>query len=421
VPAAWAKPKRNRFNGVESLVFEIFVLVVILVFVVVIFPAVDVGIEREGVLVFFALDRGARALLGQVIFVQCGAFHGRQSTRRGPAGNRLAAKRVSSGVKAIRVERHGGPETLQLVEVPIPEPGPGEIRVKQTAAGVNYIDVYLRTGVYKREAPFLLGREGAGSVDALGAGVSEFQLGERVAYLDTPHLGGYAQFALVPAAEAVPIPAAVDDRTACAVMLQGLTAHYLVNSTYPVAAGETIVIHAAAGGVGLLLTQLAKIAGATVIATAGGPEKVALVQAAGADAVIDYRTTDFAPEVQRITNGRGAAAVYDSVGRDTWERSMAVLAKRGYLVIFGAASGPVPPIDPLRLAAAGSLFLTRPTLGDYKRTRAELLGRMNELFALIMAGKLDVRIGATYPLAEAATAHRDLEARATTGKILLVT
>lgn len=322
-------------------------------------------------------------------------------------------------MKAIRIERHGGPETLVLADIPVPQPGPGELRIKQTVAGVNYIDVYLRTGAYKRELPFVLGREGAGTVDALGAGVDGFALGERVAYLDTPHLGGYAEYALVPAAEAVPIPATVDDRTACAVMLQGLTAQYLVRSTYPVAAGETVLIHAAAGGVGQLLTQLAKIAGATVIATAGGPDKVTLARTAGADHVIDYRATDFAPEVKRLTDDRGVPVVYDSVGRDTWERSLTVLSKRGYLVLYGASSGPVPPIDPLRLAAAGSIFLTRPTLGDYKRTRAELLERMNELFGLIAARKLEVRIGATYALADAATAHRDLEARATTGKLLL--
>jgi NADPH2:quinone reductase len=330
------------------------------------------------------------------------------------------SKRVGSGVKAIRIERHGGPEALQLVDIPVPQPGPGEIRVRQTAAGVNFVDVYLRTGTYKHALPFVLGREGAGTVDALGDSVGEFALGDRVAYLDTPHLGGYAEYALVPAAEAVPVPAAVDDRAACAVMLQGFTAQYLMRSTYPVKAGETVLIHAAAGGVGLLLTQLAKIAGATVIATAGGPEKVALARAAGADHVIDYRSTDFAPEVQRLTNGRGVPVAYDSVGRETWERSLEVLSKRGYLVVYGASSGPVPPIDPLRLSAAGSIFLTRPTLGDYKQSRAELLERTNELFGLIAAGKLDVRVGATYALAEAAAAHRDLEARATTGKLLLL-
>ncbi len=322
-------------------------------------------------------------------------------------------------MKAIRVERPGGAECLALVDVPLPEPGPGEVRVKQTVAGINFIDVYLRSGLYKRETPFLLGREGAGTIDAVGAGVVGPRPGDRVAYLDTAHLGGYAEYALVPAAEAVPVPDGVDDATACALMLQGVTAHHLVRSTYPVASGETILVHAAAGGVGLLLTQLAKIAGATVIATAGGPAKCTLARGAGADTVIDYTTTDFAPEVKRLTTERGVAVAYDSVGRETWERSLAVLAKRGYLVLFGASSGPVPPIDPQRLSAAGSIFFTRPTLGDYKRTRDELLGRTNDLFALAAAGKLHVRVGATYPLAEAAQAHRDLEARKTTGKLLL--
>jgi NADPH2:quinone reductase len=322
-------------------------------------------------------------------------------------------------VKAIRIDRQGGPDTLQLVEAPLPEPGAGEIRIKQTVAGLNFIDVYLRSGLYKREPPFVLGREGAGRVDALGPAVTEFALGDRVAYLDTPHLGGYAEYAIVPAAEAVPVPPSVDDGVACAVMLQGVTAQYLATSTYPIAAGETVLVHAAAGGVGRLLTQLAKHAGATVIATAGGSAKVDLARSAGADEVIDYGITDFAPEVLRLTGKRGVAAAYDSVGRETWERSLAVLSKRGYLVLYGASSGPIPPIDPQRLAAAGSVFLTRPTLGDYKRTRDELLGRTNALFALIAAGKLDVRIGASYPLAQAAQAHRDLEARKTTGKVLL--
>lgn len=323
-------------------------------------------------------------------------------------------------MNAIQIQQTGGPEVLGLIDVPIPEPADGEIRIKQSVAGLNYIDVYLRTGTYRRAVPFILGREGAGMVDALGPDVTDVRVGDRVAYMDTPHLGGYAEYAIVPIGEAVPIPDTVDDRTACAAMLQGVTAQYLAHSTYPIAAGETVLIHAAAGGVGLLLTQLAKRAGATVIATAGGADKVALARGAGADHVIDYATTDFAPEVMQLTAGRGVAAAYDSVGIDTWERSMSVLAKRGYLVLFGASSGPVPPIDPLRLAAAGSIFVTRPTLGDYKRTRAELLERTNDLFAAIAAGELHVRIGATYPLAEAAQAHRDLEARKTTGKVLLV-
>ncbi len=322
-------------------------------------------------------------------------------------------------MNAIRIDAAGGADRLQLAEVAIPEPGPGEIRVKQTVAGINYIDVYIRSGIYPRPTPFILGREGAGTVDAIGPDVTELHSGDRVAYMDTPHLGGYAQYAIVPVHEAVPIPPGVTDAVACAAMLQGVTAQYLMRSTYPVAPGDTILVHAAAGGVGLLLTQLAKLAGATVIATAGGPAKTALATGAGADHVIDYAAVDFAPEVKRLTANRGVIVAYDSVGKDTWERSLSVLAKRGFLVLYGASSGPVPPIDPQRLAAAGSVFLTRPTLGDFKLTRAELLGRTTELFDLIAAGKLDVRIGATYPLAAAQQAHRDLEARKTTGKLLL--
>ncbi len=306
-----------------------------------------------------------------------------------------------------------------MTDVPVPEPGAGEVRIKQTVAGINYIDVYIRSGIYKRPTPFILGREGAGIVDAVGPGVTELRAGDRVAYMETPHLGGYAEYAIVPVHEAVPIPDGVDDAIACAAMLQGVTAQYLMRTTYPAGPGDTVLVHAAAGGVGRLLVQLAKYAGATVIATAGGPAKTALAASAGADHVIDYAAVDFAPEVKRLTADAGVIVAYDSVGKDTWERSLSVLAKRGYLVLYGASSGPVPPIDPQRLAAAGSVFVTRPTLGDFKLTRAELLGRTDELFGLIAAGKLDVRIGATYPLAEAAQAHRDLEARKTTGKILL--
>ena len=322
-------------------------------------------------------------------------------------------------MKAIRIENNGGPEVLTLVDIPAPEPGPGEVRVKLTAAGINYIDVYIRTGAYKRATPFVLGREGAGTIDAVGPGVTELHAGDRVAFLETPQLGAYAEYVLVSVDEAVPIPAGVDDATACAAMLQGVTAQYLMRSVYPLGPGDTALVHAAAGGVGLLLTQLAKLAGATVIATAGGPAKAALAQAAGADHVIDYAAVDFAPEVKRLTGDGGVNVAYDSVGKDTWERSLSVLAKRGYLVLYGASSGPIPPVDPQRLAAAGSVFMTRPTLGDFKRTRDELLGRTTEVFALIAAGKLKVRVGATYPLADAAAAHRDLEARKTTGKILL--
>ncbi|GAC1451806.1 MAG: quinone oxidoreductase [Vulcanimicrobiaceae bacterium] len=323
-------------------------------------------------------------------------------------------------MKAIRIDRPGGPEVLQLVDAETPKPKAGEIVIRQTAIGLNFIDVYIRSGIYKREMPFILGREGAGTIEAVGEGVTGLRAGDRVAYCDTPHLGGYAEYNAIPASDAVPVPAGIDDRMACAIMLQGITAQYLSTSTYPIASGDTVLVHAAAGGVGLLLTQLAKARGATVLATAGSSEKVALARGAGADHVIDYRTTDFAPEVKRITNGAGVAVAYDSVGIDTYERSISVLRPRGYLVLFGASSGPVPPIDPQKLSAAGSLYLTRPTLTHYKLTRDELIGRANDLFAQVTAGKLKVRIGATYPLADAAQAHRDLEARKTTGKVLLL-
>jgi NADPH2:quinone reductase len=320
-------------------------------------------------------------------------------------------------VKAIRIDRTGGPEVLTLVDVPRPEPRPGTVLVRQSVAGINFIDCYIRSGLYQRELPLILGFEGAGVVEAVGADVTALAAGDRIGYAQAG--ATYAEYAVVPESEAVPIPAGVTDDVACALMLQGMTAHYLAHSTYPIAAGDTVVVHAAAGGVGLLLVQIAKLQGATVIATAGGAEKVELARGAGADHVIDYRDVDFAPEVMRLTNGAGVAAVYDSVGRDTFDRSLSVLAKRGYLVLYGASSGPVPPFDAQRLSAGGSLFLTRPTLGDYKRTRAETLARADDLFALVAAHKLDVRIGHEYPLADTAAAHRDLEARKTTGKILL--
>jgi len=323
-------------------------------------------------------------------------------------------------VKAIRIDRQGGPDVLKLADVDRPVPQTGEVLIRQGAIGINYIDVYIRTGAYPRETPFILGMEGAGTVEAVGPGVTDIRAGDRVGYCGSPKLGAYAEYNAIPAGEAVPIPDGIDDQTGCALMLQGITAHYLTHSTYPIASGDTVLIHAAAGGVGLLLVQLAKLRGATVIATAGGPEKIALAKGAGADHVIDYKTTDFAPEVKRITNNTGVAAVYDAVGADTFDRSMSILRKRGYLVLYGASSGPVPAVDPQRLAGAGSIFLTRPTLGDYKLTRDELLGRARDLFALVQAKKLNVRIGATYPLGNAAQAHRDLEARNTTGKIVLL-
>lgn len=320
---------------------------------------------------------------------------------------------------AIRVDRAGGPEVLRPAEVDQPVPQPGEVLVRQTVAGVNYIDTSIRRGRIPRDLPFVLGREGVGTVLATGAGVRAFRPGDRVGYAETPHLGGYAEANVVPESELVTIPDDIDDSTACALMLQGITAHYLCTSTYPVAPGDTILVHAAAGGVGLLLVQLAKARGARVIATAGGPEKVALALAAGADHVVDYRAADFAPEVMRVTGDVGVAAVYDSVGLDTWERSMAVLRRRGVLVLYGASSGRVPPLDLQRLGSGGSLYVTRPTATDYKRERSELDARANDLFDALRAKRLTVRIGARYPLERADEAHRALEARETIGKILL--
>jgi NADPH:quinone reductase len=323
-------------------------------------------------------------------------------------------------MKAIRVARTGGPEVLEYADVPAPEPKAGEALVRHTACGVNYIDVYVRTGMYKRELPFIDGREGAGVVEAVGEGVTELKPGDRVAYAQTPNLGGYAELNAVPVRELVPVPDGVSDQDACAVMLQGMTAHYLAHDTFPLRPGSVCVVHAAAGGVGSTLVQLAKLAGATVIATAGTEEKAELARGYGADHAIVYANEDFAEATRKIVGEKAVDVVYDSVGKDTWERSLSLLRPRGLLALYGASSGAVPPIDPQRLAAQGSVFLTRPTLVDYIRSRDELLGRTNDLYQTIRAGKLHVRIGKTYPLAEAAQAHRDLEARKTTGKLLLL-
>jgi NADPH2:quinone reductase len=342
-----------------------------------------------------------------------------QRTIAAAKGNRQLAFAVEVSMKAISVDRIGGPEVLQLVDVPEPDPGTGEVLVRQSVAGINYIDVYMRTGLYKRPLPFINGREGAGVVAALGAGVTEFTVGDRVAYAQTPNLGGYAEANAVPVRELVPIPDGVDDDDACAVMLQGMTAHYLASDTYPLKPGSVALVHAAAGGVGSTLVQLAKARGATVIATVGTEEKAALVRGYGADHIIVYAEEDFAEATRKIVGEHAVDVVYDSVGKDTWERSLSLLRPRGMLVVFGNSSGPVPPIEPQKLAAAGSIFFTRPTVVDYIRTRDELLTRARELFDLIRSRKLHVRIGATYPLEEAAQAHRDLEARKTTGKLVL--
>lgn len=323
-------------------------------------------------------------------------------------------------MKAIRIEQTGGPEMLTVTDIPAPIPAPGEVLIRQHAIGINFIDVYLRTGMYARALPFVPGREGAGVVEAVGAGVSGFAPGMRVAYPESPNLGGYAELVTVPERFCVLIPDGIDDAIACAAMLQALTAQYLVTDSHAVADGEYVLIHAAAGGVGRLLVQMAKRRGAIVIATAGGPAKIALAKSAGADHAIDYRADDFEPIVKEITCGAGVGAVYDSVGLDTWERSMRSLRPRGSFVLYGASSGAVPPIDPQKLSAAGSLFFSRPTFGHFARTHAELNARASDVFEAILRGGLEIRIAGSYPLADAAQAHRDLESRNATGKLLLL-
>ncbi|EFO81460.1 Alcohol dehydrogenase zinc-binding domain protein [Oscillochloris trichoides DG-6] len=321
-------------------------------------------------------------------------------------------------MRAIRFHETGGPEVLRYDEVDRPEPGPGQVRVKVTATGLNYIETYHRSGLYQMPLPCTPGSEFAGTVDALGAGVNGVALGDRVA--TASGIGGYAEYALVPADKLVHVPAAVELDLAAAVMLQGMTAHYLVYSTYPLKAGETCLIHAAAGGVGLLLVQMARRIGARVIATVGSEAKAELARAAGADAVILYREEPFAPRVRELTAGRGVDVVYDSVGKDTWEGSLDSLRPRGMLVSFGNASGPVPPISPLVLSAKGSLFLTRPTLWHYLATPEELAWRAGDLFTWMANGDLHVRVDRRFSLADAADAHRALEGRETAGKVLIV-
>lgn len=321
-------------------------------------------------------------------------------------------------MKAVRVHQYGGPEVLRYEEVPIPEPGAGEARVKIEAIGLNYIDTYQRTGLYPLKVPFTLGMEGAGVVDATGPNVTEVKKGDRVAYAMV--LGSYAEYAVAPAWKLAPLPRGIDSRLGAAVMLQGMTAHYLTHSAYPLKKGETALVHAAAGGVGLLLIQVAKRLGATVFGTVSTEEKAKLAREAGADEVILYTQTDFAAEVKKLTKGAGAHVVYDSVGKDTFEKSLDCLRPRGYLALFGQSSGPVPPFELGKLAAKGSLFVTRPTLLHYASNREELLQRSNDLFRWIESGQLKVRIDKTFPLSEAAEAHRQLEARKTTGKVLLI-
>ncbi len=321
-------------------------------------------------------------------------------------------------MQAIRVHQIGGIEQLKVEDIPVPQPADNEILVKIHAAGVNFIDIYHRTGLYPLPLPFVPGLEAAGTVEAVGNRVNDFSVGDRVAY--STQLGAYAEYAVVPAEKVVPVPDGVSLTDAAAVMLQGMTAHYLSHSTYPLQPGETALIHAAAGGVGLLLVQLAKEIGATVIGTVSTAEKEALAKDAGADHVIRYTETDFEAETMRLTAGRGVDVVYDSVGQATFEKSLNVLRPRGYMVLFGQSSGPVPPFDLGELNRKGSLFVTRPSLFHYIAERKDLLWRAGDLFDRLKTGSLKLRIDRTLPLADAAEAHQLLAARKTAGKLLLL-
>ncbi|MFQ5929259.1 MAG: quinone oxidoreductase [Acidobacteriota bacterium] len=321
-------------------------------------------------------------------------------------------------MKAIRVHELGGPEVLSYEDVPEPEPNPNEALVEIKAIGLNFIDTYHRTGLYKAALPFTPGVEAAGTVSAVGSDVSEVEVGDPVAYALS--LGTYAERAAVPAWQLVKLPPDLDFKTGAAIMVQGMTAHYLTRSSYPLAPGSTALVHAAAGGVGLLLVQMAKMCGARVIGTVSTEEKAELAGRAGADEVIVYTEKDFESEVQRLTDGAGVEVVYDSVGQTTFEKSMNCLKPRGYLVLFGQASGPVPPFDPQILNAKGSLFLTRPSLGHYAASREELLERAGEVLKWVSNRDLKVRIDRTFPLSEASDSHRALEGRKTAGKVLLL-
>ena len=318
---------------------------------------------------------------------------------------------------AIQVSRTGGPEVLEAVEVPTPTAGPGQILVRHEAVGVNFIDTYLRSGLYPMKLPSILGQEAAGVVAALGEGVDRFRIGDRVAYFAGG--GGYAGFGVVPADRAVPLPEAIAFEIAAAALLKGMTAEFLLRRCHPVQAGEAILVQAAAGGVGTLVTQWAKRLGAVVIGTVGSEDKAVLARAHGCDHVILYRHEDVAARVRDITGGEGVTVAYDSVGKDTLEGSLSSLARRGILVSYGNASGPAPAIPPLRLMQGGSLFLTRPTLGDYVRKPEELADSAAQVFALITSGAVRVEIGQRFPLTEAEAAHRALEARQTVGATVL--
>ncbi|HEX7961895.1 MAG TPA: quinone oxidoreductase, partial [Terriglobales bacterium] len=324
----------------------------------------------------------------------------------------------NASMKAIQIKKTGGPEVMEYVDLPVPTPKANEAVVEIKASGVNFIDVYQREGRYPMQLPFVLGQEGAGVVSAVGADVKNVKVGDGVAWAGV--MGSYAQYASVPANRLVHVPDGLGFEQAAAAMLQGMTAQYLVKSTYPLKRGETALIHAAAGGVGLLLVQMAHQIGARVIGTVSTEEKAELARQAGADHVILYTKSDFEAETKKITNNQGVHVVYDSVGKTTFEKSLNVLRPRGYMVLFGGSSGAVPPFDPLQLTQKGSLFLTRPSLGHYVATREELEERAGDVLGAIAAGKLKLRIEHRYPLSQAQQAHRDLEGRKTTGKLLLI-
>ncbi|HTO11462.1 MAG TPA: quinone oxidoreductase [Candidatus Binatia bacterium] len=321
-------------------------------------------------------------------------------------------------MKAVRIHAPGGPEVLTYEDAPPPAPKTGEAVVKVDAAGLNYIDVYFRTGAYKGEYPMTLGMEAGGTVSAVAPGVTDVQVGDKVAYTGVP--GAYAEYAAVPAARLVKLPAGLSTKQGAAAMLQGMTAHYLACSTYPLKKGDTCLVHAAAGGVGLLLCQIAKMRGARVIGTVSTQDKAKLAREAGADEVILYTSQDFEAEVKRLTDGKGLQVVYDSVGKTTFDKSLNCLAPRGLLALYGQSSGPIGPLDVAVLGAKGSLFLTRPSLNAYIAAREELVQRSTELLGWIRDGKLRLRTEFEFPLKDAAEAHRALEGRKTTGKVLLV-
>jgi len=321
-------------------------------------------------------------------------------------------------MKAIRVQHTGGPEVMELTDVALPQPKPNEAVVKVAAAGVNSIDGHFRDGSLRTPLPFIPGQEGAGVVTEVGAQAKTVKVGDRVAWSGV--LGSYAEYVVSPEEHLVPVPATLTDQQAAAAMMHGLTAHYLVNDAHKLKAGETALVHAAAGGVGLLLVQMARAIGARVIGTASNEEKARLAREAGADEVIIFTRQDFEAEVKRLTGGKGVDVVYDGVGKATFEKNLNVMRLRGMLVLYGMSSGPVPPVDPAKLSEKGSLYMARTTLAHFTATREELLARTGALFGMIADGKLKLRIAKTYPLAEAAQAHRDMEARKVAGKLLLV-